>query len=64
MFYHMWKFSNKHFVLIIPAINETLLEMFQEKIKHSNKNITLICPESHELYPKSLPVSACLLYSK
>lgn len=59
----MWKSSNKQFILIIPAINEFLLELYQSKIK-LNKNITLICPESHELYPKSLPLSACLLYSK
>lgn len=37
--------------------------MLQEKIK-VNKNITLICPDSHQLYPKSLPLAACLLYSK
>jgi hypothetical protein len=59
----MWKCSNKHFILILPAINEVLLQLLQEKIKIS-KNITLICPESHQQYPKSLPLSACLLYCK
>lgn len=59
----MWKSSNKQFILIIPAINQFLLELYQSKIK-LNKNITLICPQSHGLYPKSLPLSACLLYSK
>jgi hypothetical protein len=63
MFYHMWKCTHKHFVLVLPAVNEVLLQALQERVKLS-KNITIICPESHEQYPKWLPLSACLLYSK
>jgi hypothetical protein len=29
MFYHMWKSTNKQFILILPAINEVLLKILQ-----------------------------------
>lgn len=46
MFYHIWSSSAKQIVIILPAINETLLKKFQQKMK-MRKNITLICPDSH-----------------
>ena len=62
MFYSIWRNSEKHIVLILPAINENILSFIRERTK-INKNVTIICPDTHDLYPKALPLAACLLYS-
>jgi hypothetical protein len=62
LYFHIWRQNTSHTLLVLPAINENLLNIYKEKIKGC-KNITIICPESHNLFPKTLPLSGCLFFS-
>lgn len=62
LFYHMWRGDNKTVIIVLPTINEAILKHFQARLPLRN-NISIICPDTHELYPTNLSLAATLYFS-
>lgn len=61
--YHMlWKKTRTPLVLVLPTLNEHLLNLFQSKLKLT-RPVTIITPEVYSAYPCQLSLAAQVYFS-
>lgn len=61
--YHMlWKKTKTPLVLVLPTLNEHLLNLFQSKLKLT-RPVTIITPEVYSTYPCQLSLAAQVYFS-